>query len=103
MKMKLRLEQCKSCPFRTDGLELSEQGMTTIENKLQTGMNHLCHSHPSNEIICLGGRFKQLQLWYESGKISAPTHRALVDAMLSTGVAPAKHILTGLKLKSEQN
>lgn len=98
MTLKLNLVQCQTCPFRADGLELSDETMATIHGYLNNGENHLCHSHRSNKIICLGGRFKQLQLWQESGLISAPTHQALVEAMLSTGVAPAEHIFAGLKL-----
>lgn len=104
MTLKLNLAQCKSCPFKTDGLELSADTMERIYKYLSEGENHLCHSHRSKQVICLGGRLKQLQLWQESGLIFAPTHQALVEAMLSTGVAPAEHIFTGLKLElTEQN
>ncbi len=89
---KLRKNQCVNCPFGNNPIDLSEERRDEIESYLKDGMNHFCHADTRNKTICFGGRLFQLSEWARLGKIPAPTHKALAQEMLKSGVVPAKHI-----------
>lgn len=92
--MELRKNQCQNCPFHSDPqrLALSCEKMLEIYSYLLHGTNHLCHNDRSNKTICAGGRRWQLEMWYSMGIISAPTNKALAQAMKQAGIKLAKHI-----------
>lgn len=87
--------QCKSCPFRYDGLKLSPAYLSNICQYLLEGENHLCHSVRHEKRVCWGARQWQLEVFYRLGRIDAPTNEALAEAMRTFGVEPQSHIAEG--------
>lgn len=86
--LKLRTNQCKTCPFRHGNQDiLSPNRWTAIYKYLIEGTQHICHS--TNGHICRGARNWQLKLWHSQGIIKEPTDTALFEAMRSHGVEPA--------------
>lgn len=86
--MIVRVHQCRSCPFREDGLKLDAEKMGEIYSYLITGTNHFCHSDYREQTICRGGRNWQLHVWANIGLIDEPTDEALYRAMKESGVEP---------------
>jgi hypothetical protein len=86
--MKLRANQCKSCPFKQENQKfLSAQSWNGIYEYLLDGVQHICHSTKS-EHICRGARDWQLKIWESTGLIAEATDQALFEAMRQNGIKP---------------
>lgn len=79
---KVRSSPCKSCPFKSNKLQLSPERMLEIYSYLFQGFNHSCHSDRTNSTVCFGGREVQLRFFTAMGWIEEPTNEALARAMV---------------------
>ncbi|ARV57994.1 hypothetical protein BZZ01_04490 [Nostocales cyanobacterium HT-58-2] len=87
IKLKLRKNQCQSCPFRRENEHiLSAYRWAEIYSYLLGGTQHICHS--TSEHVCRGGRDWQLNVWCSMGIISEPNDATLHEAMRAAGVEP---------------